>query len=427
MDQTQFNTELLAFLDASPTPWHATANMAASLAQAGFERLDEDARWQLQAGGQYFVTRNESSIAAFTVGQRPPEQTGFQMVGAHTDSPCLKLKPLPVTTASGYVQLAVEVYGGVLLNPWFDRDLSLAGRVSVRRPSGGVESHLVNFERAVGIVPSLAIHLDREANKSRAINPQTYLPVVVGLAGEQEFDLHARLRTALTAHDAALATSEILDFELSFYDTQPAGFVGFEDEFIASARLDNLLSCYCAMQSIKAGGENVLMVCNDHEEVGSNSTSGARGTFLKNVVERIAGANESMAIALAKSTLVSTDNAHGVHPNFPDRHDNNHGPVLNKGPALKFNANQAYATNSETSAEFQNSCAQADVPVQRFVSRNDMACGSTIGPLTATTLGVRTVDVGVPTFAMHSIRELAGNQDAHMLYRALKAFFQRLG
>ena len=323
------------------------------------------------------------------------------------------------------MKFGVEVYGGVLLNPWFDRDLSLAGRVTVRDKRGALRSVLIDFERALAIIPSLAIHLDREANEGRSINKQTMLPPLLGLAGEQPFDLPALIRSELKKHDANLARADILDFELCFYGTQPPALVGVAEEFIAAARLDNLLSCYTGLKAIiDSKAETAqLMIASDHEEVGSNSSAGARGNFLKSVLERLSADDEVYARTIARSLLVSTDNAHGIHPNFADKHDNRHGPVLNRGPVVKVNSNQSYATNSESAALFKHAAQQAKVSVQSFVTRTDMGCGSTIGPLTAAALGVRTVDVGVPTFAMHSIRELAGADDAQALYRVLLAFF----
>jgi len=426
MHRKQFDRGLLQFLDRSPTPFHAVANLRAALEAVGFAVLDETRAWRLKRGGRYVVVRNGSSLVAFTLGRRAPATTGLRMVGAHSDSPCLKLTPKPAINAHGYWQVGVEVYGGALLNPWFDRDLSLAGRVTVRRGDGALVSRLIDFETPIACVPSLAIHLDRDANDKRNINPQTHLPPVLMLDDGKGFDLERELLERLVAAEPALGGARVMDFELALYDTQRARRVGLRGEFIAAARLDNLLSCYTGLQAlVEADGPGAqLLVCNDHEEVGSESTAGARGTLLRSVLERVAGNGEALARMIARSMLVSTDNAHGVHPNFPDRHDGKHGPRLNGGPVIKVNAGQAYASNSETAAVFRHACEQAGVPTQPFVSRADMRCGSTIGPLTATTLGVRTVDVGVATFAMHSVRELAGHEDGWLLYRALRAFYE---
>ena len=425
--QQDFTPDLLGFLAASPTPFHAVEQLAAFLTARGFGELAETARWICVPGGRYYVRRNGSSLIAFVKGRTPAPDAGIRLVGAHTDSPCLKPKPCPELRRSGYLQLGVEVYGGALLNPWFDRDLGLAGRITLRAADGGLSSRLVDLREPLAVVPSLAIHLDREANDKRSINKQTQLPAVIARVqgAEDGFDLREALRERLAREDPALATASVLDYELAFYDLQPASLVGWRREFIASARLDNLLSCYTALQALAhcPSASNRLVVLNDHEEVGSGSAAGARGSFLRSVLERLTGGGEAMARAMARSLLVSTDNAHGVHPNHADKHDANHGPALNGGPALKINHNQSYASNSETAAVFREACLQAGVPLQTFVARGDMGCGSTIGPITAAVLGVRTVDVGVPTFAMHSIRELAGREDAWSLRQALGVCF----
>lgn len=421
----EFNEGLLNFIGASPTPFHATANVAAQLQQAGFQALHLDQPWDLQPGSRYYCTRNGSSLVAFVYGREPLLETGIRMVGAHTDSPCLKVKPKPELWQQGYLQLAVEVYGGVLLNPWFDRDLSLAGRVTFSTPDRQLASCLLDFSRPVAVIPSLAIHLDRDVNNSRSINAQKDIPPLVAMAaGDEKVAFRDLLLTRMKEEHPDLGVDRILDYELSFYDSQRPAIVGLNREFIASARLDNLASCYLGLQAMREAGDrfSTMLICNDHEEVGSQSAAGAQGPLVKDILGRLIPDNEQRARTLERSLLISADNAHGVHPNYPDRHDSNHGPVLNRGPVIKVNANQRYATTSESSALFQQVCAEAGVPVQYFVSRNDMPCGSTIGPLTATALGVSTLDVGVPTFAMHSIRELAGTADAHGFYQALLGF-----
>ncbi|MEH6556472.1 MAG: M18 family aminopeptidase [Oceanicoccus sp.] len=424
MDIEQFNRGLLEFLDASPTPFHAVQQMVQRLSLAGFEILQEADSWTLQAGGRYCVIRNNSSIVAFTVGDKKVLDTGLRMIGAHTDSPCLKVKPQPELFKKGYFQLGVEVYGGALLNPWFDRDLSLAGRVSFRDSRGNINSLLINFERAIATIPSLAIHLDREANNARSINSQTDIPPVLMQTDDKQTSFRELLLTRLLVEHPNCGASKILDYELSFYDTQSAAVIGLQDEFIASARLDNLLSCYIGMQALLTdSSEYRVLVCNDHEEIGSQSAAGAQGPMLRSVLSRLVASDSEFTRAIDRSMMISVDNAHGVHPNFSERHDANHGPVLNGGPVIKMNANQRYATNSETSSLFRHWCESVDETVQAFVVRTDMGCGSTIGPITASELGVKTLDIGVPTFAMHSIRELAGSRDAYSLYRVLKMFY----
>lgn len=280
-----------------------------------------------------------------------------RLVGAHTDSPCLRVKPQPELHRKGYFQLGVEVYGGALLNPWFDRDLSLAGRVSWEDAQGELHSSLIDFGRPVAIIPSLAIHLDREANKTRSINAQTFLPVVLGQT-ETRPDFRELLAAELQ-RQGGCAPARVLDHELCFYDCQPAALIGLQEEFLASARLDNLLSCHIGLRSLldATAGPGQVLVCNDHEEVGSMSASGAQGPMLKQWFERLLPDPSRRNRALAASMLISADNAHGVHPNFADRHDDNHGPLLNAGPVIKINANQRYASNSETAALFRQLAA----------------------------------------------------------------------
>lgn len=422
-----FNSGLLNFLRQSPTPFHAVQQMQRQLQEEGFIELREADHWQLVPGGRYFVSRNGSSLIAFVLGRAPLPADGLRMVGAHTDSPCLKVKPQPERVSQQLFQLGVEVYGGALLNPWFDRDLSIAGRVTFLDDHGQLGSALIDFQRPVATIPSLAIHLDREANAGRAVNPQLHLPPVLSAVAEGgKVDFRQLLLRQLQAEHPLLQAERVLDFELSLYDTQPPALVGLNEDFIASGRLDNLLSCYIGMRSLMHAAQDhtCMLVATDHEEVGSLSACGARGTFLKAVLARLCPDPIELARLLERSMLVSTDNAHGVHPNYADKHDANHGPLLNGGPVIKVNANQSYATSSETAAVFRRLCELAGVPVQSFVTRTDLGCGSTIGPLTAAEVGVRTVDVGVPQFAMHSPRELVGSRDAHSLYRALNEFWR---
>jgi aspartyl aminopeptidase len=429
------NAGLCNFIQASPTPFHAVENLSEALEEAGYQQLHESDQWQLKPEQAYFVCRNSSSLIAFRTGKAKLEDSGFRMVGAHTDSPCLKVKPQASLVNNGYAQTGVEVYGGVLLNPWFDRDLSLAGRVHYKQSDGKVASCLINFEKAIACIPSLAIHLDREANSNRSINMQKHLaPILLQSDKNNKFDFNALLLDFLKENLALTDAEKILSFELSFYDSQKPALIGIKDEFIASARLDNLLSCYLGLEALLASdpAQAALLVCSDHEEVGSVSAAGAAGSFLASVLERIIesiGGNnagkeqEARRRLLEHSVLLSVDNAHGIHPNFSDKHDQQHGPILNQGPVLKVNANQRYASNSETSALLASLCDDLDVPLQSFVVRSDMSCGSTIGPIMAAELGLKTVDLGVPTFAMHSIRELAGSKDTEYLKQVLTAFY----
>ena len=408
--------DLLSFIKRSPTPFHATKNLVELFLQHGFTLLNEGEPWQITKNSGYIVTRNDSSIIAFRTGN--DLKSGINMIGAHTDSPCLRIKPNADINKHGYTQLGVEVYGGVLLHPWLDRDLSIAGRVSGVNEDGSLFHELIDFEKAVAIIPNLAIHLDRDANSKKSINAQTNLPIILGHQLENDF------KTTLLDYCPESAET-VLDFELSCYDTQAPSFVGLNDEFISSARLDNLLSTYIGARALLDSNNSPqasLFVATDHEEVGSASACGAQGPFLKSVLERLTSNVGELTQVITRSTMISCDNAHGIHPNYADKHDQNHGPILNQGPVIKINNNQRYATNSISSAKFKHLCDKAGVPTQTFVVRSDMGCGSTIGPITATELGIETLDIGAPQWAMHSIRETAGSVDCEYLYHALSAF-----
>ncbi|OUR63678.1 M18 family aminopeptidase [Methylophaga sp. 42_25_T18] len=425
---TNFNSGLCEFLNVSPTPFHAVSAMAEHLVQHGFIQLHEVDSWGELSIGRYFVTRNDSSIIAFNLPASELAETGFHMMGAHTDSPCLKVKPQPEKTNNSLWQLGVEVYGGALLNPWFDRDLSMAGRVSYLDSNKKIKHTLIDFNKAVASIPSLAIHLDRDANKNRTVNPQQHLPpIVMQVTDEEQVDFRRLLLDHVIKQQPKLDIDKVLDYEISLYDTQKAAVIGLNDDFISSARLDNLLSCYIGLQALTNSDDLTqagLLVCSDHEEVGSVSSSGASGSFLESVLLRLCPDIEQQHRMLQRSMMISADNAHAIHPNYSDKHDAEHGPKLNHGPVIKTNANQRYATNSETSAYFRHLCERHDVSVQDFVVRTDMGCGSTIGPITSSQLGIKTLDIGVPTYAMHSIRELAGSKDAYMLNQVITQFFK---
>ena len=421
MEKSDFRQKLLTFLHSSPTPFHVVNVLAEALQEKNFVELKEENKWDIKPG-KYFLKRNGSSIIAFQLGEHPPEETGLKIVGAHTDSPGLKLKPTPIMRRNGLFQLGVEVYGGALLNPWFDRDLSIAGRITKTKRNGAIESTIIDAKEPLAFIPSLAIHLDREANKNKSVNAETdIVPIISSEIQPNELDdlLAAHLKKGET----------LLSTDLFFYDTNQASFVGARKEFLAAARLDNQLSCFCAISALLEAepSKSCLVVLNDHEEVGSASYAGADGSFLLDFFDRISENSETRLRTIARSLLVSTDNAHAVHPNYPEKHEKNHGPIINNGIAIKHNANQRYATNSETAGYFKRLCLDNEIPFQEFVNRGDMSCGSTIGPITASKIGVRTLDLGVPTFGMHSIRELAGIHDIVNLGRGLKVFFNDVG
>lgn len=424
--------DLLDFLAEATTPFHAVSAMSHRLISAGFIALDDIDAHQLDPGKGYFITRNHSSIIAFRAGEQPLEK-GMRMIGAHTDSPNLSVKPNPVKNRHGVVQLAVDVYGGALLNPWFDRDLSMAGRVNLVNARGELESRLVDFKRPVAFIPSLAIHLDRDANSARSINPQKdILPVIMHKdsvdIGGAEFDFKALLAQQIHQQYSEAIDIRVLDYEISLYDCQPPSLVGTDHSFIASARLDNLLSCFTGLQALLRADDRHwnALVCTDHEEVGSASAVGAQGPMLMDFLASISASEASRRALRSNSIMVSVDNAHAIHPNFSDKHDENHGPLINAGPVIKINRNQRYATSGRGSALIRLLAEKTQVPVQTFVVRSDLGCGSTIGPITATETGIETIDIGVPTWGMHSIREMAGSRDPGYLADLLTGFLNRL-
>ena len=413
-----FIGRLTDFLDRSPTPWHAVANISELLKRAGFIRLDERSVWTLEAGASYFVVRSDGALVAW---RQPSDVVGWTLFGAHTDSPNLRVRPEPIVKKHGYFQLGLEVYGGVLLSTWFDRDLSLAGRVAIAN-EGSVLSELVDFERAVGVVPNLAIHLNRDANSCRKINPQEELPMTLGRA-EKDAELDFK---ELLARELDRSPRDIAAFEICAYPTERAQIVGLEQELLASARLDNLLSCFIVVEAIinNDQAEGTMIVLNDHEEIGSVSTSGADGPFLESVLRR-ATIEADFEQVRVNSLMVSIDNAHGVHPNYASKHDEGHRPLLNEGPVVKVNANHRYATTALTQGIIEQAAEKADVPLQYFSSRADLGCGSTIGPLTAGRLGIDTIDLGCAQFAMHSARETCGVKDPELMLKLLTQLTQR--
>jgi aspartyl aminopeptidase len=430
---TDVVADLLTYIDRSPTPYHAVAETAARLEAAGFTRLEEADLWRHEPGARHYVVRAGGSIVAFEVGNASPAAAGFRLVGAHTDSPNLRLKPAADKSASGYRQLAVEPYGGVLLHTWLDRDLSLAGRVTVEG-SAGPETHLVDFARPLLRVPNLAIHLYREIRQEGLkLNEQQHMVPVMGL--DEAPALAELVATELRAQGVAdVQPQAMLSFDLMAYDTQPSTVLGAQGEFINAPRLDNLASSHAGLTALLRAAERGpspatrAIVLYDHEEVGSRSAQGAAGSFLADTLGRCVeawkgGEAQGLSRALSQSRLISADMAHAVHPNYSDRHEPGHRPVIGKGPVIKVNQNQAYASDAETAGEFAALCRAEGVEPQHFVTRSDLGCGSTIGPISAARLGVRTVDVGNPMLSMHSCREMAGTADVEPMIGVLTAFY----
>jgi len=423
--------KLLDFIDASPTPYHATSELAAHFTRNGFQRLDETQAWTVVPGGRYYVVRGETSILAFVAGHAKPEEAIFKIIGAHTDSPNLRLKPNPLFAKAGYVQFGVEPYGGVLLGTWTDRDLSLAGRVGVKT-GAGLATRLLKVERPLLRIPQLAIHLNREVNeKGLILNKQSHLPPVFTLNGP-DVKVEPMLKDLIAA-ELGCEPEAIASLDLMLYDVQKAALAGPENEFLFASRLDNLAMCHAALLALTEGAAvddaaTRVAVFYDHEEVGSDSAQGGGSPFLGDTLERLLiGAKqprEGLMRAIARSLFISADMAHAIHPNYAELHDSRHGPVINQGPVIKVNNNQRYATDGVSSARFEALAERAGVPVQKFVIRSDMQCGSTIGPITAKGLGIKTVDVGNPMLSMHSIREMAGTRDHDSMIRVFGEFYK---
>ncbi len=418
--------DLLTFIDASPSPFHCVAESARRLRAAGFTPFNEADAWDVEPGTLGYVVRGGGSIVAWRAGDRPPSEAGFRVLGAHTDSPNLRLKPRAGKSAHGYLQFDVEVYGGVLLATWADRDLSLAGRVFVQTQGTGslVEPRLLRIERPLCRVPNLAIHLNRKVNDNGLkLNKHKHLSPVIAL-WEGKGDAAETVQT-LIGDTLGVDREAILGHDLCLYDTQNGSFGGAEREFLHVGRLDNQAMCHAALQSLvgaSAAKPTAVIALFDHEECGSGSARGAEGSLLGDVLERLAGGGEERVRAMQRSYQISADMAHAEHPNYADMHDGTHMPRINSGPVVKTNNNQRYATDGETGALFRRLCRDNQVPCQEFVNRPDLACGTTIGPITSARLGIRTVDVGNPMWSMHSIREMAGSRDPEFMQRVMTAF-----
>ena len=476
--------EFLDFVNKSPSPFHAVDSCIKELEKAGYTRLSELEVWsELKPGGLYFVTRNQSALVAFAIGEKYEPGNGFTIAAAHTDSPCLKLKPISAATKSGFDCIGTQWYGGGIWRTWFDRDLSVAGRVLFDDPStGGVSSALADVKRPIVRIPSLAIHLDRGTNDKFAVDKEAHLWAVMathlkeslgtdgttpdakdsgtaaggggtegssgsGSATPSPYKAGSRHHPELVrliaeavsegrpAGEAAITPEAIRDFELCMYDTQDGAVGGTRREFIFAARLDNLLMSFACIKALNAsivGGslaqeKNVRVVgLFDNEEVGSASVPGAGSTFLGDVMRRIHGEDKpkSWPVSMRKSILVSADMAHAAHPNYGDRHDCNHRPAMQAGLVIKTNCNERYSTTAVTATMVRRAAEASGVPIQEFAIKQDIGCGSTIGPIMSTRLGVRTVDVGVAQLSMHSIREMCGVQDIDLSIRLMAEIYR---
>lgn len=419
--EQEVTRRLLDFLDASPSCYHAVDNLARRLEAEGYERLREAEPWTLCAGGKYYVVRGDSSLAAFRVPGGVP--AGFMLAAAHSDSPTYKVREeAEVLSAGNCVRLAVEPYGGMIARSWLDRPLSVAGRLVVRR-EGGIATQLVNVDRDLLVIPSVAIHLDREVNQGTTLKANTDLLPLLGCGTER-----GRFRSLL-AEAAGVPEEDILSTELFLYPRAAAVLLGAEGEFVASPRLDDLqcvFGCLEGFLAAKEGGSVPVLCVFNNEEVGSGTRQGADSTFLTDVLERISTAlGRDWRLMAVNSFLVSADNAHAVHPAHPELSDGAERPVLNGGVVLKYNAGQKYTTDAVSGAVFREVCRAADVPVQRYSNRADLPGGSTLGNISSAHLSIPSVDIGLPQLAMHAAYEVAGSRDTALLVRAMAEYFSR--
>ena len=429
--ELEFAQNLIDYIYDSPTAYHAVAKAKEDLSKSGFVEIKEEDKWELKKGGKYFVTKNDSALTAFVVGKGEIEESGFKIIGAHTDSPSFRIKPSPEMVVDNvYVRLNTEVYGGPILNTWMDRPLSIAGRVTLK--SDDIlhpETRLVNIKRPIMIIPNLAIHMNRNVNTGIELNKQKDLLPLLSMVNEN-LEKNNYLISAI-AKELSVDLKQIIDFDLFLYEYEKGSIIGLNNEFISSSRLDDLAMVHAGISAISRDSSvqatNVI-VCFDNEEVGSSTKQGADSNMLVDILERITISlhknREDFFRAISKSFIISADNAHAVHPNSPEKNDPTNKPYINQGPVIKISASQSYTTDSNSDAVYELICEKAGVPIQKFVNRSDARGGSTIGPISSTHLNIRSVDMGSPTLAMHSIRELGGVLDHFYVTRSFEEFYK---
>ena len=421
--------DLLDFIYDSPTAFQVTENLSKILKENGFVELRESEEWSLEKNKKYFLRKNDSALIAFRTGNDDPARAGFRLIAAHSDSPAIKIKPAPEISEAGYLKLNTEIYGGPILNTWLDRPLALAGRLSCRGDNPlFTESTLININKPLALIPNLAIHLNPEVNKGIELNRQKELLPLIKMV-EEDFEKEGYLLSLLSS-ESGIPTDRILDFELYLYEYEKGSICGLDEEFISSGRLDNLAMVHAGLKALlkaeKKDATQVLVIF-DNEEVGSMTKQGADSPFLANTLERISlsysYSRENYFRSLAASFMFSADMAHAVHPNYPEKHDPSNKNYLNKGPVIKLSANQRYTSDSDSVAVCRELCKRAGIPYQIFVNRSDQRGGSTIGPVSASQLNIRSIDIGNPMLAMHSIREVAGVKDHYFIIRLFEKFY----
>ena len=422
--------ELIDFIHKSPSTFHVINNIIQELVNEGFEPLFLTDEWKLKQGKKYFTTRNDSSIFAFITGTGEPENEGFKIISAHSDSPTFKLKPSPeMTVENHFIKLNTEVYGGPILMSWMDRPLSIAGRVSLQgnHPLCPI-NRLINFDRPTVIIPNLAIHLNRSVNDGIALNKQKDMLPLIGIETKEKFSKN--LINKMIAQELKVNESEILDFDLTLYEYQSGCIMGANNEFVSSPKLDNLASVHAGLKALlraTPGKATQMLAIFDNEEVGSVTKQGAGSPIFSNIFERIllnmGKSGEAFYRTIYKSFMISADMAHSIHPNLTEKHDPVLHPVINGGPVIKIHANQKYTTDGESGAVFESICREAGVPCQKFVNRSDMEGGSTLGNVSTGKLEIRCVDVGNPILGMHSVRELGGVEDHEYMTKAMTLFY----
>lgn len=429
-DAKQFAVQLVDFLYENPSPFHVVEGGKQLLKAKGFQELKLTEKWEVKSGGRYYVTRNGSTLIAFIVGTGAPEEYGFRLVGAHTDAPAIRIKAKPEMYAEkAYLKLNTEIYGGPIFSTWLDRPLAIAGRLSVASDNPLLpELKLINICRSIAIIPNLAIHLNREINDGYKYNPQKDLLPLIGISTQDDYAEGWFIE--LLAKEAGVHKEAILGFDLYLYDYQKGTLNGINNEFISVGRLDDVAMSHAALHAIadsEAGLATMVAACFDNEEIGSKTKQGAGSSLMYTILDRIMialGKNaEDFHRARYQSFLISCDMAHAVHPNGAEKHDPTHKPVINGGPVVKVHHGQKYTTDADSAAVFKAVCNKAEVPFQEFHNRSDARSGGTIGPIVASLLDVRAVDIGNPMLAMHSIRELGGVLDNYYLKKCFKTFY----